>query len=635
MERRVRRDLAVLALVLGVGLLLRVAYIVGQRRDVLFDYPVVDEERYVAMARALAEGHTADPRPWFHPPGLVYALSAVFRLFGPGLLAPRLVQALVSTASCGAAFLLARRLFSTPIALGTAAICAVHGVLVFEAYELLPPTWILASDLVALLLLVRAGELRTPKAAGAAGLAFGVSALFGPTVLPFAAVAALWLRRPALVFAFVGGLVLPIAPVTYGNWQRGHELVLVSTNGGINFYIGNNERYEQTLAIRPGAHWDELMSEPSRAGVSGWGAASSYFTSKGLAFWRAHPLEASALYARKLYLYFDGPEIPRDTDLQAMRHDSAILRALVWRGPPWVPDGVLVPLALLGAVACWRDRRKLLVPYAFVAEQALVTAAFFVTSRYRVPALPVLAMFACAGAARIVDAWRGAEGVRRVIPAAAAVAMAVPLNVSTRESSVTYAAEADFYRGLARRTYLHDPAGAVDDFRRATREDGGDARFWFELGNTLDTLRQQDEAVEAWRKAAELDPSDRRPRHRVAFVLAQRGDLDGAIGALQAGLLARGGSDDSSSAADHLDLFVLLARAHRYDTAVDELGAAKRADRGYVDGQIAGIVRAMLADASIEDPVFWRAVADACRELRSRDAAERAARRAEALAPSR
>jgi 4-amino-4-deoxy-L-arabinose transferase-like glycosyltransferase len=648
-ERRARRELVVLALVLAAALVVRVGYILGQRGDVLFDYPVVDEERYVAMARALAHGQTADPRPWFHPPGLVYSLSLVFRVFGPGLLAPRLVQAVVSTASCAATYVLARRWFSGAVALGAAAACAVHGALVFESYELLPPTWILAASLVALWLLVRAGEQATPGRAAAAGVALGVAALFGPTVLPFGAVAAWWLRRPALVAAFVGGVALPIAPVTYGNWQRGREVVLVSSNGGINFYIGNNERYEETLAIRPGEHWDELMSEPARAGVRGASAASWYFTRKGLAFWRAHPLEAAGLYARKLYLYFDGPEIPRDTDLMAARRQSALLRALVWRGPPWLPDGVLVPLAIVGAALCRRERRRLVVPYAFVAEQALVTAAFFVTSRYRVPALPVMAMFAGAGVDGIVRAWhagaaagtsaRAGEGVRagvgaawrRVAPAVAALAVAVPLNVATRESSVSYAAEADFYRGLERRNYLHDSVAAVDDFRRAIRQDPRDARFWFELGNTLEPLHRSGEAVDAWRHAADLDPTDPRPRRRIAFVLAQGGDLDGAIAALQANLAAHARADERSCAPDHLDLFLLLARARRFGAALGELRAAQAADRAYTSAKLPGMVRAALDDPHVDDGAFWQSVAAACRQLGALDAAEHARRRAESL----
>src|SRR5580704_9367926 len=215
-----------------------------------------------------------------------------------------MLQAAISTASCALAFAIARRLFTVPVALATAAVMALHGLLVFESYELLPPTWMLATSLLALWALLLAADRRTPAWSLGAGAALGVSAVFGPTVLPFALVAALVLRKPVLVGAFALGLALPIAPVTAGNWNRGHALVLVSTTGPINLYLGNNERYEEALAIRPGPHWDALEKHPR-----------SWFVGQAGAFWRDHPGQALELYARKVYLDFDGPEMPRDSDV--------------------------------------------------------------------------------------------------------------------------------------------------------------------------------------------------------------------------------------------------------------------------------------------------------------------------------
>jgi 4-amino-4-deoxy-L-arabinose transferase-like glycosyltransferase len=609
METRARRfpvasDVA-LAAVLAIGLALRVATILGRRGDILFDYPVVDEERYVALGRALAEGRGGDPGAWYHPPGLTYALAACFRMFGPALLAPRLVQALVSTASGGLTFLVARRLFTPPIALAASAVVSLHGVLVFECYELLPPTWMLAADLLALWLLLRAREEGTPGAAVVAGAGLGLAAVFGPTVLPFVAFAAAWLRKPALAGALVLGVLLPIAPVAWGNWQRGHEVVLVSTNGGVNFYLGNNEHPEQTLAIRPGEHWAALDDEPIRQGAVSPAARSSWFLRRGLDFWRAHPGQALGQTLRKVYLFFDGPEIPRDTDLYAMRSDSIVLRLLVTPGPPWVPDGVLVPLSLIGAFLAWPERRKLAPAYAFVALQVLVVAAFFVTSRYRVPSLPVLSMFACAGVARV------ASGSRNLRAGAAVtfVALALVLNVATHESSVSYAAEQDFYRGLALQRSLHRPAPAIEAFRRASAEDPADGRIWFELGNALDAAGRPDEAIDAWSRAGEADPWDPRGRRRASVARARRGDLAGAIEALQANVDSRT-HPDAFYATDHLNLALLCAKSGRDARALSELAAARNADPAWFQRTAAAFARSVQSAPDVS-PAFQEAVAAA------------------------
>ncbi len=585
-----------LAIVLAAALALRLAYMLGRRGDILFDYPVVDEEMYVAAARKLAAGQGVEPRAWYQPPGLVYALATVFSLFGPGLLVPRIVQALVSTATCALSYLVARRLWSTAVAFGAAAVCAVHGVLVFECYELLPPTWMVAADMLALWALLRALERRATSSAFGAGAALGVAAVFGPTVLPFAVVALAALRRPLLAGAFVAGLALPVAPVAWGNWQRGNEIVLVSTNGGVNFFIGNNDRYPDTLRVRPGEHWAALEAEPLRAGAEGPGAQSAWFYARGLSFWRGAPGHALALYLRKLYLFFDGPEIPRDTDIYAMSVESGLLGLLVQRGPPWSPDGVLIPLALVGAIAAWPDRRRVWPAYAFASAQALVVAAFFVTSRYRVPTVPVLAMLACAGAARMTAATRRV----RVFAAAGFAALALVLNVATSESTQSFAAELDLYRGLAFLRHVHRPDLATTYLERATAEDPSDARPWFELGNAFDQMGRTDEALAAWRRAGAADPWDGRPRRRVSVILAKHGDIDGAIGALREEVDSHA-RDEAYYASDHLNLALLYAERGSDEEAMGELRAAHQADPTWFRANIGGFAQSSMSNPRVDD----------------------------------
>src|SRR5579859_1564975 len=136
----------------------------------------------------------------------------------------------------------------------------------------------------------------------------------------------------------------------------------------------------------------------------------------------AHPARAAGLYLRKLYLFFNGAEIQRDSQLRIFG---------VW--PPF-PDGILIPLALAGAFVCWRDRRRLALVFGFVAAQALTTALFFVSARHRVPSLPLLALLAAAGAAQLKRAW----------PVTVAGLMLLILNFPVWESTISLAGESDF-----------------------------------------------------------------------------------------------------------------------------------------------------------------------------------------------
>jgi len=594
-----RRIRLALAAILVVAFALRLAYVMSQRSDVLFEHPVLDETSYVDAARGIVAGHVQD-KPYWQPPGIIYVLAACFEI-SDGLLLPRLLQVLISVATCGLAFLIGRRLFNVRVGLAAAAILALHGVLVFECYELLPATWIVFFDTLALWLSLRAAESRAPLAAFATGLAIGVSAIFAPTILPFAVIAAIAVRKPIAIAALVVGVVLPIAPVTMRNYRHGGEVVLVSANSGLNLYLGNNADYRTTFALRPGRHWEELTSEGLRRGITKPGAQSSYYQRKARSFVAHHPGSALVLTGRKLYLFFHGAEVPRDTDLYAARRDSWLLAVLVW--PLVFPDGLLIPAALIGIALLWRERRRLALPLALLAMLAIVTAIFFVSSRHRAPALPLFALFAAAGAAPLVERWRSWPLKARVLASVGIAALVVALNIPTFETQLSYAGELDFYRGIA----MKNPDDKRAAFERATAANPNDPRAWFELGNAL----QGPDAIAAWQHAVAADPWDSRARRRIAGALVQQGDIDGAIATLQQSIDAHL-RDDAHYAPDHLNLAFLHIQRGNTVAAIDHLRAAARADINYVHGTLPRMASSLRGAPNI-DPAFLQAVDEVLR----------------------
>jgi 4-amino-4-deoxy-L-arabinose transferase-like glycosyltransferase len=612
-----RRHRWLLAFILMIGFALRILYIHSQRTDVLFDYPQFDEGNYVAKARALATGTSigspTESHAWFQPPGIVYALTTVFRLAGPSLLLPRLVQALAQTISCFLVFLIARRFFSINMALAAAALLAVHGVVIFECYELLPPTWILLFDLLTLYLLLLAKERSSVGISLGAGLALGASAVFSPLIIPFALVGAVWLRRLAAVSAMILGMLIAIAPVSYHNWVRGHERVLISTNGGINFYIGNNENYRSTLALRPGRGWDELTLEPVRAGLQQGGSeVSRYFFDKGLGFYKDHFGAASGLLLRKVYLYFNGCEIPRDMDIYGARRDSHLLAALVVPPPIAFPDGLMLPLAAIGLFVQRRRWRTLLLPYGFVVTQALAVSLFFVTSRYRVAGLSMLAVFAVAGAAELMSGWRRSSFRARAGLTSVVALITVALNIPVAEATMGGGSgERDYYRGLAHLGALGGPrdlAAARMALRRAASASPEDPRIWARLGDAARST-EPEVAIDAWLRAAELDPADSTARRSAAELLAQRGEIDRAIGVLQANIDARL-HEPAHYAGDHLNLAFARARGGQLALALADFRAAAQEDPPYFDQQAGGMIRALLDQPAIGDATFWNSIGD-------------------------
>jgi tetratricopeptide (TPR) repeat protein len=638
-----RNEKWILFVLLTGGLLLRLVHIFEMRGDILFNHPVVDEPIYIQDARALIHGGnpTLDG-PYWQPPGIVYALAVIFRLLGEGLLWPRVIQALLSTACAWLVFAVGRRFFSTKMALGAAAAVALHGAFIFASSELLPPVWIAFFDLAALLLLARAHERKSRLSALAAGLLIGISAILTPIVLIFVPVAmislsigATWRQRLAICASFFLGIAAVVAPVTLRNYRISHQLVLVSTNGGVNFFIGNNDDYQSTLSIRPGPHWQGLVDdEPERLGFKSATQKSAYFYRRAFSFMKEHPFKAASLEFRKLYLYLNGAEIPRDTDIYSARERSVVLKLLVWPRPLLFPSGVIIPLALIGIGATISQFRRRFLLFGFLIVQVVVVSSFFVTSRYRLPAIPVFSLFAVQGAAWLYEAMR-ARDRRRMLPGIALlVGLTLFLNLPTREAAASYRAEADYYRGLASME-MRRPGAAVEYFSRSIKEDPKDSRSYYSLGVAQYALHQTDLAIQSWRRATEVDPWDILSRRRIGLVLAQQGGIDEAIGEFQA-TIADGRRDPKEYAPEYFNIAQLRVKKKELSKAIEGFTVACRLNREFCQLQAQASLGSMEQDLREGTPApdFWIRLGDILDAAGSRDGALQAWRHAGDLEPA-
>jgi len=226
-----------------IALAVRLGYVAVAERP-----PISDEQYYDGLAQALAagEGYTAGGvATAYWPVGYPALLAAFYAVFGHYYLPVLLFQSILGAATAAALLLLGRE-FGVPAA-GRAAglIVALAPNQVAYAARLFPAV-VTAFALVAIVLLII--KTRGFRGAAAAGLATGAAALVAPVMLISvpAAMGADALRRFS-VFKVIGrGVVIAalalavVAPWTYRNWRVFGAFVPISTNGGVNLWIGNN-----------------------------------------------------------------------------------------------------------------------------------------------------------------------------------------------------------------------------------------------------------------------------------------------------------------------------------------------------------------------------------------------------------
>jgi len=410
--RLLKTDSRFLLGISALALLLRLIYLFQSQSNPFFEAPIVDAQTFLEQARQIAAGDwLAGGEPFWQPPFYPYFIALLYALFPQHyFIAIHLVQSLMGTGCCILVYLLAHRATADgKVARLASGLAATYSVLIYFEGELLAVTLETFLYLLLLCIQILALETRRRRYWIGIGLLGGLAAITRPNILLFIAAFMIYLAwneraghtpiRAKVPLKKWGLIALPLClvifPVTLRNHLIGEDWVLISANGGVNFYIGNNAHYDSTVAIHPGLHWERLVGEPLQAGYQAPSARSRYFFAKAFSFIAASPFDYAKLLLKKLYLFWSGPEIKRNQDIYYARQHSSLLRLSLWERGIAFPFGLLGPLAILGMALAWRRQNPpttLLILYVFAYGLSVIL--FFVSARYRVPALPVLLIFA-------------------------------------------------------------------------------------------------------------------------------------------------------------------------------------------------------------------------------------------------
>ena len=523
--------LAALA-VLALGL--RLGYLFQAADSPFFDAPIVDARSYTEYARELAAGSWAGrPMPFWQAPFYPYFLGVLFSLFGENYYLPRLLQALAGTATCLIVFKLGRTVFSPTVGWVAALGAALYGPFLYFEGELLPTTWAVLFAAVLLLVLLWGQRRGGALPALVAGLVLGLGTLAVPNVLLFAPVAAWWVYRwwPAAptrcrglhMAVFAAGLLLVVGPVTLRNRIVGGEWVLISFNAGVNFYLGNNPDYDRTVAARPGAGWSDVIDLPQReAGITQPGAGSRYLLGKSWEYIRTEPSSYLALLLHKGYLFWHGAEIPRNSDLYSAAEYSPLLRLLLWKYGLAFPFGLVSALALLGAAyVLLKPERRTPAAYLvllFAGVYMLSVVLFFVTGRYRLPAVPCLLLLAAYGACTLA-------GLRHRPLYLSAGALALLLLATNAGTAATSPHVAAFHHYSLAAVYESKgmETNALQHYRRAVELAPAHDRALLGLAHMYGATQRYDDAAHTWRQFLDHYPDQDDVRLQLADFLRLRG----------------------------------------------------------------------------------------------------------------
>jgi tetratricopeptide (TPR) repeat protein len=325
------------------------------------------------------------------------------------------------------------------------------------------------------------------------------------------------------------------------NYAVGRDVVPIASQGGVNFYIGNNPTSNGIQARVPGARADFHgafrgaidMAEQEAGRKLKPSEVSNHYFKKGFDFIITSPGAATSLTLRKLYFFWGGRERSNSKYIQFFWNRFGLGRI------PLPGFWFVGPLALLGGVLLWRQRRDLALLYLFVIAYMIGVVVFFVNGRFRLPVAPVLIIFAAYALCYLYAALR--MNRRRLVTAVAVLTACIFLVDS----------DLVIFRGIR----------AIDE--AVSHYELGNA--YLEMNRKIDALTAFEQAREVQRKyptrgylqiAGTVD-------YRLGMLYMEKGYTSRAIEAFE-----RMRADDPAAVAANRELAVLYEETRRFDRAI-------------------------------------------------------------------
>jgi tetratricopeptide (TPR) repeat protein len=319
-----------------------------------------------------------------------------------------------------------------------------------------------------------------------------------------------------------------IVPVTAKNYFIGHERVLVSKNGGICFYIGNCRDSTGTLStpasmlkIAPDYY---QMTPRERAGINWTGHAVKQI--------KADPVGYMGLLLRKSIMFWVGYEIPNNINYYLARQFSGILRL------PLLPFWFIAPLSLVGIGVSLKQWSRQALLLLFIFFYTLSVILFFVLSRFRLPLVPFLLIFAGYFIVWFFEKLK-ARDLKKISLSLIPLLLIGSFTFISRSG---YIREND-YANLA---FAYKERGrcdlAVAEFKNALAVDG---HYYPARKGLIDCFLASGEtqhALEAGREAIRLEPNNPQCYLDLARVLQKLGEIEEASKSLQTAAELKGNS---------------------------------------------------------------------------------------------
>ena len=432
-----KRDWIILTIFACLGLGLRIVFYLSMKADWPgWESPTIDALYHHLWALKIAKGDILGGGAYFRAPFYPMLLGLIYAIFGPKISIAIIIQHLLGVTAIPLTYVLARKHFSFFAAVAASFLITIDGLLIYFESQLLLDFLTVLFMLLLIYWLLAAYDSNRKSTYFAAGFITGLFAITRPNILAVLPLIIIWILLARVRFSdrlknsllLLLGAAILILPVTVRNAVIGGDPVLIASQGGVNFYIGNNAQADGYTALLPGfghtwqysdAEYEAGKALGKKTGEIKPSAVSDYYYDKALKFIFKNPGAFAKLIIKKLYLFWNSFQISNNNNLYFLT-DYIGMKAL-----PLFLFAIIGPLGFIGTILCFfKDRKYWLFPFLIFGYMATVVA-FFITARFRLPLVPLLAIMSAVSIEELYQSIRVAKFKKAVVLVAAFLAMGI------------------------------------------------------------------------------------------------------------------------------------------------------------------------------------------------------------------
>ncbi|MBN1299774.1 MAG: glycosyltransferase family 39 protein [Melioribacteraceae bacterium] len=553
----------VLAIIV-LGFIIRLGFVIETSESPFVEHLFSDSKIYIDYAdKMVKSGDWLGSEPYFMAPAYPYFL-ALFRLISSdSTLLIRITQAVISSLTLLFIFLAARNIFNKHISIIALLIGAVFGSYVLYSGLIFSET--LQIFFISIFIYYLTNRNNSDNSGhwvlsgaflGAAGILRANILLFLPVFVIYMLFSKNYFRNIRIgkykaVSAFIFGAVLIISPVTIRNYIVSGELVPITSNGGINFYIANNNNAQGVFVTpRQFDYAHDMSGRKYASKITGANLnnseASDYWLNKTLDEIAEAPGRFALLYVKKILMFFNNNEFPQSSIINYEFYQSEYSDVLKL---PLIRYSLLSLLFLIGFMLYLKYPKKESGLIIFIVVYILATALFFVNGRFRLGITPAIIIISSFGIYNIYEHIKQSRFRELKVPAFILSAFIifsyfffeVPKftnydaylqlgNIAQFEGRYTDAIynynkslliedKVETYLNIGNTfSMMNDGNNALAAYREAEKLDSTNYLVHFNKGLLLNLQNRSEEALQSYFKAYRLNPDFAPPLRNIGLI---------------------------------------------------------------------------------------------------------------------